>query len=52
MGRVLPGGNNETLREIVHGPYRIIYKVTSSPKRISILRFWHGARGNPQIVED
>ncbi len=52
MGRVVPGQPDPCVREIVHGAYRVIYEVFDDPLRIFILRFWHGARGNPQIVED
>src|SRR5436309_633936 len=52
MGRVVPELSDASVREIIHGAYRIIYKITDDPERISILRFWHGARGHPQIVED
>ncbi len=52
MGRVVPERNDEGLREIVRGAYRIVYRVTVETERVTILRFWHAARGNPQIVED
>ena len=44
--------DDEAVRETVHGAYRIIYRVTTDRDRGFILRFWHGARGTPQIVED
>lgn len=52
MGCVVLELDDEAVRETVHGAYRIIYRVTADRDRIFILRFWHGARGNPQIVED
>ena len=52
MGRVVPDLEEETVREIVHGAYRIVYEVLGDSEGIFILRFWHAARGNPQIVED
>ena len=52
MGRVVSEQSDRTLREIVHGAYRIIYRLTANPDRVFILRFWHAARGTPQIVED
>ena len=51
-GRIVPAQSDHTVREIVHGAYRIIYRVTASPDQVSILRFWHAARGTSQIVED
>ncbi len=51
-GRILPIQSDPTVREIIHGAYRIIYRVTANPDQVFILRFWHAARGTPQIVED
>jgi plasmid stabilization system protein ParE len=39
----------ETIREIVHRPYRIVYRVFEDRKTIEILRVWHAARGTPDI---
>jgi addiction module RelE/StbE family toxin len=49
IGRVVPEENDETLREIVLRPYRIIYKVLEKKQIIAIARIWHGARGEPEI---
>jgi len=49
MGRVAPEENDETIREIVFRPYRIIYKVMAKEQIIGIARVWHGARGEPEI---
>ena len=46
-GRITPELNDEGVREIVHGLYRIIYETL--PDKIYVLRFWHGARGEPAI---
>jgi toxin ParE1/3/4 len=46
-GRITPEFSDESVREIVHGSYRIIYETLS--KKIYVLRFWHGARGEPEI---
>ena len=51
MGRVVPEENDPVVREIVHGAYRIIYEVVREPDAVFILRFWHGARGTPEIQE-
>jgi toxin ParE1/3/4 len=48
-GRVVPEENDETIREIVFRPYRIIYKVMPDEQIIGIARVWHGARGDPDI---
>ena len=42
-GRIVPERNDETIREIILGNYRIFYKVISQNK-ISILRIHHSAR--------
>ena len=52
MGRVVPKQSDPGVREVIHGSYRIVYEVLDNPSRIFVLRFWHGARGTPQIVED
>jgi hypothetical protein len=39
------------IREIVHRPYRIIYGVYLEQNTVYVLRFWHGARGEPQIED-
>jgi toxin ParE1/3/4 len=49
LGRVVPEENDETIREIILRPYRIIYKVLSEKEIIAIARVWHGARGEPEI---
>src|SRR5580765_2382729 len=46
-GRVLPELNDADVRELIHGSYRIIYEVL--PEKIYVLRFWHGARGEPEV---
>jgi toxin ParE1/3/4 len=51
MGRVVPEQNDPAVREIVYGAYRIIYEVVPNPNVVFILRFWHGARGTPDISE-
>lgn len=45
IGRASPEYNDESIRDIVHSKYRIVYLVDVQRERIQILRFWHGARG-------
>ena len=40
MGRVVPEVGREAIREILHGNYRIVYRLETS--RISILTIRHG----------
>ena len=48
-GRVLPEIGDPAVREVTHGPYRIIYEIFHGPDAIYVLRFWHGARGLPKV---
>jgi toxin ParE1/3/4 len=49
LGRVVPEIGELTVREIIHGSYRIIYEIFPEREAIFILRFWHGARGAPDL---
>ena len=48
-GRVVPEQDDPAVREIIRGAYRIIYEVVRDPSAVFVLRFWHGARGTPDI---
>jgi plasmid stabilization system protein ParE len=49
LGRVVPEIGEPAVREIIHGAYRIIYEIFPERETIYVLRFWHGARGEPEI---
>ena len=49
-GRVVPEVSDPAVREVLHGDYRIIYEVHHNPNAVYVLRFWHGARGTPQLA--
>lgn len=49
FGRIVPELNDEDIRQIVLSPYRIVYEVSDSTKQISIIRVWHGARGDLEV---
>lgn len=51
MGRVVPEENDENIREIILSPYRIFYRVNDSAHLIEIIRYWHAARGTPEITK-
>ncbi len=51
IGRVVPEESDETIREIILRPYRIIYKVLAEKQFVAIVRIWHGARGEPEIQD-
>jgi len=47
--RAVPEKADESLREIILRPYRIIYDVDDTRCAIRILRVWHAARGTPDL---
>ena len=49
MGRMTPEVGDPDVREIVHGAYRIIFELRHVPSAIFVLRFWHAARGTPEL---
>jgi plasmid stabilization system protein ParE len=51
MGRVVPEFGDSSLREIVVRSYRVIYRVNHGDCRVDVARFWHGARGTPEVKE-
>lgn len=48
-GRVVPE-TGLPYRKILYRSYRIVYRL--SEDRVEIVRFWHAARGTPQIDSD
>ena len=51
MGRVVPEEDDLNVREIVHRAYRIICETYRDPDTIFVLRFWHAARGTPELSQ-
>jgi addiction module RelE/StbE family toxin len=49
MGRMVPEFNLPAIRELILPPYRIVYRVNHAQKIIGVARFWHSARGIPQV---
>lgn len=47
-GRLVPEFGDGVTREIIHRPYRIVYRFDPLRKVVFVSRFWHGARGTPQ----
>ena len=43
LGRMVPEYNDKSIRELIHGNYRIIYKVVSE-ERIDIITVHHSAK--------
>ena len=48
--RSVPEKNEESIREAILKPYRIIYKTDTKREVLHILRIWHAARGIPEIT--
>ena len=48
-GRAVPEISEPSVREIIHRPYRIIYEIFPERNAVYVLRFWHGARGEPEV---
>ena len=49
FGRVVPEQNDENIREIILKPYRIFYRVKDGEEVVEVIRFWHAARGEPEL---
>jgi toxin ParE1/3/4 len=49
--RVVPEKDEESIREAILKPYRLIYQIDSNRGLIHILRIWHAARGMPDIEQ-
>ena len=49
LGRIVPEYRNESIREIIFPPYRIVYRVHHGSKVCEIVRVWHSARGILQL---
>lgn len=48
-GRVVPELNEPAIREIIFKSYRIIYQISDESGVVAVLRYWHAARGTPEI---
>jgi plasmid stabilization system protein ParE len=49
LGSVVPEFPDGDLRQLVHGNYRILYRVAHAQSAVKIVRVWHGARDFPRI---
>lgn len=47
--RAVPERADQSIREAILKPYRIVYQVDDRRDAISILRVWHAARGAPDL---
>ena len=48
-GRIVPELRDDLVREVILAPYRIVYELADDSLRVSIVRVWHGARGELEI---
>jgi len=48
-GRVVPEFDDPNIREIIHRPCRIVYRINRENYTVEIARVWHAARGIPDI---
>ena len=50
IGRIVPEYRDDLVREVIITPYRVIYELDDPGLKISVLRIWHGARGEPELL--
>jgi toxin ParE1/3/4 len=50
VGRMVPEYREHRLRELIVSPYRIVYEIDDDMTKLSVLRIWHGARGNLETL--
>ena len=44
-----PVAGRPGIRQLVHTPILIYYRVQESPNVVEVLHFWHASRGRPQF---
>ena len=49
LGRIVPEFDDEIIREIIVRSYRVVYRLDQSQQIVEVVRFWHAARGTPDI---
>ena len=50
--RAVPERAEDSVREAILKPYRLIYQVDNKHNAIYVLRIWHASRGIPEIESD
>ena len=48
-GRLVPEFADGVTRELIYRPYRIVYRISSDRRSVCVSRFWHAARGTPEL---
>lgn len=49
LGRIVPEFEDNHIREIVVRSYRVVYRVDHAQRWVEVARFWHAARGTPDM---
>jgi plasmid stabilization system protein ParE len=49
LGRIVPEFEDLFIREIIVRSYRVVYRLDDAHQLVEIIRFWHAARGIPEI---
>lgn len=50
LGRMAPEFGDPAIRELIPRPYRIVYRIDVVKKLVGVARFWHAARGQPELT--
>lgn len=50
LGRIVPELDDALIREIIVRSYRVVYRLEHSQHLVEVIRFWHSARGMPEIL--
>jgi len=50
LGRIVPELGDSLIREIIVRSYRVVYRLDDSQSLVEVIRFWHAARGMPEIT--
>jgi toxin ParE1/3/4 len=50
-GRAVPEFGDPTIRERIFRAYRIVYGVDYERRLVVVSRFWHAARGTPEVMQ-
>ena len=51
MGKRVPETRDDSIRELIFRPYRIVYRVDHKRQTIEIARVWHAARGSLELPD-
>src|SRR5258706_14132223 len=51
LGRIVPEFEDPFIREIIVRSYRVLYRLEDSQHLVEVIRFWHAARGTPEIED-